>query len=267
MSDLQAQLQIPFFRKLDVKFISTELSPSDTTIEIVYDLVGPKRRFYNTRLYYSNNGGNSFKGPLFSLKGEGERGDSLKIGPNKSLKWSFKRDNPYFDGKNIMFRLEAEEIPKISNGGPVNALRSLLIPGFGDTKVRNGYNYGWIGFASYASLGTGIYFHFLSRDRYNDYLDRLPNTEDEHRALFNRAQRSQTISRAFFIAGASIWLADVVGVYLRGLKNKRRLAREQAEAEEAEESAFLPKNKFNFKPSLVPTSDGQSVGLGLLWKF
>lgn len=261
--DLQAQLQIPFFKKLDVKFENTELNSRDTTITIHYNLLGPKRRFYTTRLFYSNNGGNSFKGPLRSLSGD--IGDSLQVGDGKKVSWKFRRDNPYFDGKNIMFRLEAVEIPKLSNGGPINALRSLLIPGYGDTKVRNGYNYGWIGALTYASLGTGVYFHFLSRQRYNDYLDRLPNTEDEHRSLFNKSQRAQTISQVFFITGASIWLADVVGVYLRGLKNKRRLAREQAEEESEEETASL--FKPTIIPSIVPTAEGQFAGLSLVWRF
>lgn len=262
-SQVNAQNKIwrTLFPKLEVEMLNAELKAEDTTIVVNYHLRGSKRRFYNTRLYYSNNKGNSFKGPLRAL--EGAIGDSLKPGKNKMVAWKFFRDNPYFNGKNIMFKVEAIEVPKIATGGPENAFRSLLIPGFGDTKVRNGYNYGWITAVTYGLLGTGAYFNIRSNQKYNDYQARIPNTEAEHRDLFNQAKNSQNLARGFYIAGAAIWIADIVGVYIKGKRNRQA----QKEAEEAEapeeETAKL------WKPQVLPTFDAgtNSSQLSFIWKF
>ena len=255
----EAQIKFPFSHKITVEFVdSPELNKVDTTINLRYNLKGSKKRYYNTKLYYSNNGGNSFKGPLRSINGD--IGDSTQAGKYKKVSWSFIRDNPYFDGKNIMFKIEAEEVRKIATGGPSNALKSLLVPGLGDTKVRNGYNYGIITAVTYATLGTGIFYHFRARKKFNDYEDRIPNTEAEHQDLFDQAQRSQRVSRGFLIAGGVIWLADVLGVYGKGLKNRRKRLQQEREAAEAEESASL-------WPQIIPNSDGRINQITFAWKF
>ncbi len=255
----QAQFKLPFSKQLEVEIINTDLNQQDTTIVIEYNLKGSKKRYYDTRLYYSNNRGNSFKGPLRSI--EGDLGDSTRVGNNKVVNWSFRKDNPYFDGKQIMFKIEATEVPKIATGGPSNAFKSLLVPGLGDTEVRNGYNYGWIAVATYACLGVGTYYHFRARSKNNDYRDRVANTASEHNELFDQAERSQNISRGFFIAGASIWLADIIGVYIKGLKNRRNLAKAAQEEENSEETSF------NWIPEIIPQSDGQFSQLSLVWRF
>jgi Family of unknown function (DUF5683) len=177
-----------FKNKLAVEIKDSEISlnQTDTTIVIPYELKGFKNRYYQTRLFYSNNRGNSFKGPLRALSGD--IGDSLRAGKNKKIAWAFRRDNPYFDGKNISFKIEAVEIPKVATGGPEAALRSLLVPGLGDTKVRNGYNYGWITALTYGCLATGGYLYLRAEQKYKDYKDRLANSTEEHENLYNDAR-------------------------------------------------------------------------------
>jgi hypothetical protein len=257
-STSSAQIKMPFAHIIEVDILDTKLNKKDTTIVIRYDLKGSRKRLYDTRLYYSNNGGNSFKGPLRSI--EGNIGDSSRAGKDKSIAWSFRKDNPYFDGQRTMFKIEATEIPKISNGGPENALRSLLIPGLGDTKVRNGYNYGWITAITYASLGTGVMMHFRAQNKYDDYEARIASSPENHQNLLNQARRARDISTGFLIAGGAIWLADVIGVYGRGLKNRRRANREKELLEgEGETSRGIP---------LIYPSMYQGTGqVSLLWQF
>jgi hypothetical protein len=253
-----------FKNKLGVEIKDAEitLNQTDTTILIPYELKGFKRRYYRTRLFYSNNAGNSYKGPLRALGGD--IGDSLRPGNNKKIAWSFRQDNPYFDGKNISFKIEAIEIPKVATGGPGSALRSLLIPGWGDTKVRNGYNYGWITALTYACLSTGTYFYIRADQKYKDYNNRIANTEEKHKSLFNDARRSQNVAIGFLAAGGSIWAADVIGVYLRGLKNKRRI---QAEKEKLEAEKEQTSSRIDWTPRIIPATDGRNGQLTLLWKF
>ncbi len=252
----KAQIKLPFAHKIEVDVLDTRLDKQDTSIVIQYHLKGSRKRFYKVQLYYSNNGGNSFKGPLRSLKGD--IGDSTKAGKDKTVSWSFRKDNPYFNGERTMFRIDAAEIPKISTGGPENALRSLLVPGLGDTKVRNGYNYGWITALTYVNLGMGTFLHFHAQNKFKDYESRIASTEEEHQALYNQARNRQNLSRGFLIAGGVIWLADVIGVYARGVKNKRRIA--AAEAQEEEEAT-------SYLPIILPSVEQGRGQLSLLWRF
>lgn len=252
------QAQIFYSRPLKVKFLSADLDTATNTIKIKYDLKGPKNRFYNLRLLYSNNRGNSFKGPLRSLKGK--FGDSIRVGKNKEVAWEFLKDNPYFNGKNIMFRIEAEEVPKIAKGGPKSALWSLLLPGLGDLKVRNGYHYEWIPVTTFALLGTGVFFYLKANRELKDYNARIPNTLSDHQNLFNNAQTSSTLAYSFFIAGGVVWLADIAGVYLRGLKNKRKFSPKKEE--EKKKTAWL-------RPLVVPNVNQytRSSQISLIWRF
>lgn len=252
--------QIFYFKnkiKVDFKESSIKLNQADTTIGITYDLKAAPNRYYKARLFYSNNKGNSFKGPLYSVKGD--IGDSIKPGKNKQVSWSFKKDNPYFDGKNIMFKLDVIEVPKIATGGPKYALRSLLVPGWGDTKVRNGYNYGVITIATYSCLITGALFQLEANRRYNRYTDRLANSSQEHESLYKQAQSSKNLATAFFVAGAGIWIGDIIGVYIKGVKNRRRVASEKRKLEEEKAETTSIK--------IYPLIDGQSTQMGLSWKF
>lgn len=252
------QAQLFYSRPLKVKFLNVSLDTSTNTINIKYDLRGPKNRYYNLKLLYSNNRGNSFKGPLRSLKGN--FGDSIRVGKGKEVKWEFLKDNPYFNGKNIMFRIEATEVPKIAKGGPKSALWSLLLPGLGDLKVRNGYHYEWIAATTYVLLGGGVFFYIKANRELNDYNNRIPNTQDEHDRLFRSARNSRNLAYGLFIAGGAVWLADVVGVYLRGLKNRRMFAPKKEE--ENKKTAWL-------RPLIIPNINQYtgSSQISLIWRF
>jgi|GEM_PF-2423851 len=249
-----------FKNKLEVALQNNNIvvNQADTTIDIPYTLKGYRNRLYLVKLSYSNNNGTSYKGPLRSVSGS--VGDSIKSGKNQKIAWKFKRDNPYFDGKNISFKLEAIEMPKIATGGSRNALRSILMPGLGDTEVRNGYSYGWIAVGTYAALATGGYFYYKAQQTYKNHRNRIANDAAAHETYFKDAKRFQNISTGFFIAGASVWIGDVLGVYFRGLKNHKRIARakEKLEAEKSAETSSL---------RIVPYTDGYSGRLAFIWKF
>ncbi len=249
-----------FKNKLAVELQNAKitLNQTDTTIDIPYTLRGYRNRLYLVKLSYSNNNGTSYKGPLRSVTGD--VGDSLQAGKNRKIAWKFKRDNPYFDGKNISFKLEATEMPKIAIGGSRNALRSLLMPGLGDIKVRNGYNYGWIAVGTYASLATGGYFAYRAQQVYKNHQNRIANDATAHEGYFKDAKRLQNISTGFFIAGASVWIGDIIGVYFRGLKNKRRIVREKEKLE-------LEKTGETSSWRILPYTDGHTSRLAFVLKF
>lgn len=245
----QATAQLFFLRKTRLRYKNIALDTAKNALIFTYDLKASKRRYFRINLFYSANKGKSYKPPLRSLTGNR---DSVKAGKNKKLVWSFYKDNPYFDGQNIVYKIEATELPKIAKGGAVNALRSLALPGWGDANVRNGYHYEWVAVLTYSLLGAGYYFYAQTRRLYDDYNANKPKNQDDFDALFTKVEANNNLSRGFFAAGAVVWLADIAGVYLRGSKNKKRFARKKKP--KGEKLSFLqPSQKFRPQIYLLPT--------------
>ena len=263
----KSSAQLFFSKKASLKYKTISLDTAKNEITLNYDLKGPSNRFYVTRLYNSSNNGSSFKGPLRSVSGDA--GDSIRVGNDKKMIWSFVKDNPYFNGKNIIFKIEATEKLKVAKGGPKQALKSLALPGWGDYKVRNGYHYEWIPTATFAMLGAGIFFRINADNLFRDYRDRVPNTEEDYNDLFNRAQTRNILSQGLLIAGATLWLGDIIGVYFRGKKNQKKFAPKK-DKEKEEETALGLKRGIRLLPTKVIPSINTQIGysqLSFIWKF
>ncbi|EAY25918.1 hypothetical protein M23134_00872 [Microscilla marina ATCC 23134] len=255
----QANAQLFFSKKAVLKYHKITLDTSKNTITLNFDLQGPANRYYVTRLYYSSNNARSFKGPLQAVNGD--VGDSIRVGNNKSIAWSFVKDNPYFSGKNVIFKIESTEIPKQAKGGPRHALKSLLLPGWGDYKVRDGYHYEWIPTAAFTLLGTGVFFRFWADHLYEGYDLSDPNSETAHQRLFQTAQSYNILSQVLLGASAIVWLGDVLGVYLKGRKNLKKYFPKREE--EAKKTAWLLPAEI--VPSIARFSGG--FQLNILWRF
>lgn len=201
-----------------LKILSVETDTNLSCIKVKYNLKGHHNFRYLAWLSYSNNGGHSFR-KVRSVSGD--IGDSIIPGKDKTVNWAFLKDNPYFTGKNIIFRIESQVMDRVATGGPENAWLSLLVPGLGDPKVRNGLNYGLITAATYGLLASGIIFNFHSQNLAHLYNTRVPNTEKEHENLYVRAHDATVASQILLISGFAVWAADIIGVYRRGLENKR----------------------------------------------
>ena len=57
-------------------------------------------------------------------------------------------------------------------------------------------------YATFALLGSGIFFRFNADKLYKDYDNRVPNSEDEYNALFKKAQTRNVLSQGLIAAGA-----------------------------------------------------------------
>ncbi|WP_299459216.1 hypothetical protein [uncultured Microscilla sp.] len=256
---VQANAQLFFSKKAVLKYHKITLDTAKNTITLNFDLQGPANRYYVTRLYYSSNNARSFKGPLQAVSGD--IGDSISVGNNKSVVWSFIKDNPYFSGKNVIFKIESTEIPKQVKGGPRNAFKSLLLPGWGDYKVRNGYHYEWIPTAVFTLLGAGIVFRISADRLYERYDMGDPNSEVAHQRLFQTAQSHNILSQVLLGASAIVWLGDVLGVYLKGRKNLKKYFPKPEE--EVKKTAWLMPTEI--RPSIAQFSG--RFQLNILWKF
>jgi len=75
-------------------------------ISILYDITSEKiGQQFDVELFYSSDGGNTFNGPLDSLKGD--FGNGVTGGTNKVIVWDVLSEVPNLIGDNIVFKVEA----------------------------------------------------------------------------------------------------------------------------------------------------------------
>lgn len=76
-------------------------------ISILYDITGEKiGEQFHIKAFYSKDGGETFEGPLDSLKGD--FGSSITGGTDKAIVWNVLSEVPNLIGENIVFKIVAE---------------------------------------------------------------------------------------------------------------------------------------------------------------
>ena len=90
-------------------------------------------------------------------------------------------------------------------------LRSILLPGLGQTKVSGGKPYWVLGIVSYGALAGGLVTYSGYKDSYDKY---LAETEDpQSRANYlSEAEKKATMAGAMFVTAAAIWTANLIWV-------------------------------------------------------
>jgi hypothetical protein len=211
-----------------VSDMRAELDKLNRQIVLTYNLSADENKLdkYEIQLYLSMNGGQSFeKDPLIYVTGNVGKG--VSPGNDRKIQWRYLTENPSFTGKNIVFKIvakldvEAYEKRLEQLGGAKRAFNSLVFPGWGDAKVREGKNYWLIGVASYGLVGTGLYLHFKAKNNFENFQNATNIPQGD--VYLNNFEDQNRLSRILLGAGAGIWLVDVVGVWLKGKKNTREL--------------------------------------------
>lgn len=174
---------------------------------------------FDINLYYSEDKGKTFIGPLQKL--EGDFGEDITPG-KKLIIWNYYEEAPNFTGKDIMFKFKMTyKADPNYLGGPENALLSALLPGWGDTKVFPKHKLWYLNtVASFSFIGAGLIYADKSNQTLEAY--RQSNSIQEADDLFNESNRQKSISGTLIVAGAAVWLTDIARVAIRGLKNKKR---------------------------------------------
>lgn len=107
-----------------------------------------------------------------------------------------------------------------SIGGPSNAFKSLLIPGWGMSRVSGGQKSGWVTAISvYGFIAASAGFKAYSISEYDKYHKSSTQTDmDTH---FDNANFS---NKAFFVCASTaafIWVYDIIWVANKGFQNNR----------------------------------------------
>lgn len=242
-----------------VSDVIAELDKVNREITITYNLQGNKFDKYEVQVFLSENAGKTFDTePLIYVNGN--VGKAVSAGLDRKIRWRYLVENPGFTGKSVVFKIKAKlDLDEYRSrlrkkAGPGAVLNSLAFPGWGDYKVRDGDNFWYIGGAAYTLAGSGVFLHFRAKQNYKDYQNPLINNPEKAKELLDRSQKQDNASKFLIGAGAAVWLADMIGVWLKGNKNNKA------------NSYFLNnKNKTAFEFKLAPNSS--LPGLALQFKF
>ena len=211
---------------------------------------------YSIKLTYTQDGGATYIGPLKNVRGD--VGDDLIAGKDQKIYWYYLAEGNGFDGKNVEFKIDASYEPFL--GGPLNALRSAILPGWGNMYVKSlkGWKkWRWVGNTLVVGglVGAGLYFNQQANNSYQDYLNAV--SLDDTQSAYRKASSQRLLSTASFAVAIGFYAYDIVMVALRGTKNKlnkRKVIKQNQERR---------KNVISF--GVNPFSSTPSVGFS--WKF
>jgi hypothetical protein len=210
---------------------------------------------YGIALYYSQDKGNTYKGPL--QKVSGDVGKNITPG-EKLIVWSYFEEDSTFNGQDVIFKLLVTYRPDPNYlGGPEKALYSVAVPGWGDTKVWQKPRFWYLNtIAAYGLIGSGLYMRHKSNQTKEEYL--RSGTANEAQALFDKSNRQRVIGSSLLLGGVVVWLSDITRVVIKGIKNKREARKiRQNETEEIEKE----KNNTSLRLKIEPFQSQMKVGV------
>jgi hypothetical protein len=174
-------------------------------LHISYDIVdkNPTDQFY-VWVEMSKKSGE----PILSKSLTGDIGEKITAGSNKLIIWDPEKDSIFLD-EEIFVEVKAEMYTRAFNKGSAMLL-SALLPGLGQTKIKNGKPFWLIGVAAYGAVAGGIITHKSYLKTYDSYTGEI---DPKLRAnLYSKAQKQSNISSAMIISGAAIWVANIIWV-------------------------------------------------------
>ena len=139
----------------------------------------------------------------------GDVGNNLKPGNNKKITWLPEQDSIYIN-EEIFIVVKAEKYIKSFNKGSV-MLKSVVLPGWGQTKIRNGKPWWLTGVVVYGIAASG----YLYNQKYHKSLDsyRAENDDPVRRAeLFDQTRKELNISRTMIYSAVSAWAVNILWV-------------------------------------------------------
>jgi hypothetical protein len=181
---------------------------------------------YQLQLYYTQDQGASYIGPLSNV--QGHLGEGILPG-QKKLIWNYAKADPPFTGQNVQFKIAGTYRPSVLGlGRGKAALYSLLLPGLGRTKVYQRSSLQrklWFvpTVLSYGLIATSIATKVASNNSYDQYKQATNATDANN--LYNKANQQQRVFVGTLIAAGAIWLGDVVWVAMKGNQNRKKQRR------------------------------------------
>lgn len=227
-----------------VVFNSANYDEKSGQISVFYSIKQGKalRNFdysYNVELFYSIDDGKNFR----SCKTvTGDVGTGIKPSFSmKAIKWSPLKDDPDFEGQNVVFSVRPTI--QIANSrhtkGPEFGALNILFPGLGDIFVRPKSSGVVLGFFIGGLIGGSIYLNQQAQQKYNDYLN-ATTISDQDKNL-EEANTYNLISQGMGYGAVAFWGIDILTGVAKGFKNKSLKNKYNNKVIEAGKTAYQPK--------------------------
>ena len=196
------------------KVNNVEASQQGQNIVVTYDLETEQPCTIN--LFISTNGGNTWQGPLKEV--EGQVGPFIQSGKN-SITFFVLNEFNELRGDKILFSVEASKDNK-KLAGPLCAINSMVFPGWGTTKVSYGKKGLGRSLSFLSTLLIAIVSNNFSNKQYKAYLNETD--QRQMNIYYNNANTGHQIALVSGGISASIYLYDIIWVFSKGIKNKKR---------------------------------------------
>ena len=116
-----------------------------------------------------------------------------------------------------------QRILKYNPRGPLNAINSMILPGWGTRRVTYNEKSGWGRFAMVAvPLLTSLTFGIMSRNNFDNYrkTDALVDSDNANN-YYSKANKQRRTSLIFAGVGAAAYVFNISWVINQGIKNKK----------------------------------------------
>ena len=156
---------------------------------------------------------------------------------NYSIKWNQKQENIVFD-EEIQFELIGSLSSNLRISKGKHILKSMIMPGLGDYKLRNNKHYILYGLAAYGSVIGSYLLNDLGQQNYTSYLN--SNNYNTAQNFFNKAKQQKLISNILGLTAGLVWTFDIIGINTHFKKINKDLTKERSEF-------YYKKSKETFK--------------------
>lgn len=187
---------------------------------ITYDLIDCKNNYtYDVKLKMEG----KVSGFYYPINTSGEL-TNLICGNGKKITWS-----PLSEGKQInedvRFIVSIIKSNKIPDNGPINAIKSVFIPGLGGLSVQKtklpllittGFIFSGIQAIRYNAITNSNYANYLNASTQNDMND-----------FYKSAQDAQNKTNVYLGIAASLWATDIIYTIIKGSINKHKQLKRQ----------------------------------------
>jgi TolB-like protein len=138
--------------------------------------------------------------------------------------------------------------------------RSTLIPGWGQFYNRQAWKgYSFLG-GEVAIFGSALAFHLAGNSAYSQYEKRTSRADlgadpsSEASALYSKATSRYQIRNGLLIAGAAVWVLNVIDAYASSVDGEAMLS-----------GGIAGRAAPRFSPFVAAAGDGGSVGATMRW--
>ncbi|OFX24926.1 MAG: hypothetical protein A2033_14785 [Bacteroidetes bacterium GWA2_31_9] len=147
----------------------------------------------------------------------------ITCGNSDILQWNIKQDG-------ITINEEVYAKVKLKPQLKINKLKhitkSVIFPGWGDYKLRNGKLHFAYGILGYGLVATSMYLQQKAIKNYNNYKESYVVSESDN--FFKKAILQRNISYAMIASATIVWTVDLASIFTKSKKIKNNLTPEQS---------------------------------------